>query len=307
MTTGTAKAGSRSTRGRLLHEPLVHFVAIGAFLFGLYALVGEGGIGDLDPTIRLTQSDVNGIRTAWSRRWGRAPDPIELRSLIEERIREEVLYREAVAMGLDQDDAIVRRRMVQKIEFLSEDLTPQVEPSPDESETFFVEHLEDYRLPLRLTFTHVYLSRDQRGPAVASDAEALLVRLRDLETVERPSGLGDRFMLQHDYALQSAREIARLFGGPFANRLMELEPGVWQGPVESGFGLHLVLIRERRESLLPALEEVLDQVRLDFQSQRRRQANEAFYRDLRQRYRVEIEGFEIDWAKEGESSAGDGS
>lgn len=298
---------SRSTKSRLLHEPLVHFVAIGAVLFGLYALVGANGIGNLDPTIRLTQADVNGIRLAWSRQWGREPDPIELRNLIEDRIREEVLYREAVAMGLDQDDAIVRRRLVQKIEFLSEDLTAQVEPSPAQSKTFFEDHLEDYRLPTRLTFTHVYLSRDQRGPAAASDAEALLVRLRGLETVERLTDLGDRFMLQHDYVLRSASEITRLFGRPFANRLMELDPGAWQGPVESGFGLHLVLIRERRESRLPELEEVLKEVRLDFQSQLRRQANVAFYRDLRERYRIEVDGIEIDSAKEGHSAAGDGS
>ena len=272
---------------RFLREPLVHFLALGVLLFVLFALFGGSG-GDPDSTILVTEADVGRIAATWQRQWGRLPTRAELSSLVDQHIREEVLYREALAMGLDRDDTIVRRRLVQKIEFLSEDLALPTEPSEEDLRAWFEQERERYRVPARVSFTHVYLSRDRRGERTAADARDLLAELR-AEGVARAPARGDRFMLQYDLVLRSEAEVARDFGSGFAAAVLDLTVGDWQGPVESGYGLHLVRVSERTESRLPELDEVRDEVRNDLATDLRRRANEDFYRQARERYRVQVQ------------------
>ena len=276
----------------MLREPLVHFLVLGAVLFGLYLAVGERGSGT-GLRLRVTASEIERIRIAWERQWRRPPSVVELENLIERHIREEVLYREALALGLGEDDTIVRRRLVQKIEFLSEDLAVQAEPDGEELARFLAAEPERYRVPDRFSFSHVYLSRDLRGAAVTGDAERLLVELRAASPESRPPGVGDRFMLQYAYVRKSEVEIGRLFGNKFGERLVALEVGSWQGPIESGYGLHLVRLEERLDSRLPELAEIRDRVRGDYLTERRHEANTAFYRSLRERYEIEVEGFPL--------------
>jgi hypothetical protein len=273
----------------LLREPLVHFLVLGAALFGLYLAVGQQPF-DSDLKLRVTSGTVERIRTTWQRQWGRPPSDVELRNLVEQHIREEVLYRAALALGLGEDDTIVRRRLVQKIEFLSEDLAIQAEPDDDELASFLAADPERYRVPARFSFAHVYLSRDLRGDAVFGDAERLLAELRSASPESLTSGLGDRFMLQYEYVRKSEVEIGRLFGSGFGERLAVLEIGDWQGPIESGYGLHLVRVEERLDSRFPALAEIRGKVEGDYLTERRREANSAFYRGLRARYEIEVEG-----------------
>ena len=267
----------------------MHFLALGAAVFGLYLLVGQRHF-ESDLRVRVTAGEVGRIRTTWQRQWGRPPSEVELQNLIEQHIREEILYREALAMGLGEGDTIVRRRLVQKIVFLSEDLAVQSEPDGEELASFLAGDPERYRVPARFSFAHVYLSRDLRGGAVVADAEQLLAELRDRSPESLPSGAGDRFMLQYEYVRKSEVEIGRLFGSGFGERLAVLEIGDWQGPIESGYGLHLVRVEERLDSRLPALAEIRGKLEGDYLTERRREANSAFYRGLRDRYEIEVEG-----------------
>ena len=273
---------------RLLREPLVHFLLLGVLLFVVFGVAGPGG-GDLqDRRIVVTEAAVQRIVATWQRQWGRSPSDRELAHLVEQHIREEVLYREAMALGLDQNDSIVRRRLVQKLEFLSEDLAVPREPATEDLEAFFASEIERYRVPKRLSFTHVYLSRDRRGDRVEADAASLLAKLRRSDE-ERAPAMGDRFMLQYDFVRKSEAEIGRDFGSSFAAALIELDGGGWEGPVESGYGLHLVRVSERSPSRLPALEDVRKEVTNDYTAHLRKQANESFYSELRARYDISLQ------------------
>ena len=160
MTTPLAKLrGSRWAK-----EPLVHFLALGAFIFVLDGWLG-GSSGDLaqGSAWSSTRSESPGSSRGWTRQWRRPPTEAELRGLIENRIREEVLYREALAMGLDQDDTIVRRRLVQKVEFLTEDMAAQSEPTDEQLSSYLQENHERYQVPARLSFRHIYFNADERG------------------------------------------------------------------------------------------------------------------------------------------------
>jgi hypothetical protein len=199
------------------------------------------------------------------------------------------LYREALAVGLDQNDVVVRRRMVQKMELLSEDLALLVDPTDRELQAFFRERQQEYRVPPRLSFSHVYFNTDRRGPAAEDDAHRVLEELRaEAPPPARASERGDRFMLQYDYALRTPQEVQQAFGSRFAEALFGLESG-WQGPVVSGYGIHLVNIGERVESRIPEYVEIRDRLVTDYNRMRRDRANEALYEGLREGYEVEID------------------
>jgi hypothetical protein len=209
--------------------------------------------------------------------------------LIDDYIREEVLYREALAMGLDRDDTIVRRRLRQKLEFLTEETVETVAPSDAELQTFLQQHANAFRVEPRLAFQHVYLSRNRRGDATDTEARELLAQLSTGDAATGPTALGDPFLLPHEFALSSCSEIARLFGDAFATQLQDLEPGRWAGPIASGYGLHLVYVRERVDGRVPALAEVRQAVQREWFAARRKAVNEQFYQRLRAQYTVVVE------------------
>ncbi len=270
-------------------EPLVHFLAIGAFLFAAYLWLNDPYATSTSTRIEVSANDIDLLRTRWMKQWQRPPTQPELESLIEAHIREEVLYREALALGLDKDDTIVRRRMAQKVEFLVADLAVPTEPDEAELRAYFQENQERYRQPVSLSFAHIYFNPDRRGSSIQRDAQAELDRLQAVkESPERARERGDRFMLAHEYVEKSAPEIARDFGQAFVRRLVELEPETWQGPVASGYGLHLVYISDRTESRLPEFAAVREKVENDFLIDRRREVNELAYQRLRERYEIVV-------------------
>ena len=271
---------------RWLREPLLHFLILGAALFWLAGALGDPADGRARRIV-LTAGDVEQLGAGFERTWQRPPSAQELAGLLEDRVREEIFYREALALGLDRDDTIVRRRMRQKMEFLSEDLAA-VEPSEVELESWLASHRDAFRIEPRVAFRQVFLSRDRRGERVAADALRLLGELRAGKAGLDPSALGDPLPLPAEGEGLSASEVSRLFGGAFSARLFELAPGRWEGPVESAYGLHLVYVRERVEGRDPALAEVRDAAAREWLAERREKAREAFYRDLRSRYEVEI-------------------
>lgn len=286
MASGYLANGDR-LRG-LLAEPLFHFFLLGAGLFGLHALVGSPGNDAREPIV-VTRGQVEHLATTFARTWQRPPTARELDGLIQDHVREEVYAREAAALGLDRDDVVVRRRLRQKMEFLTEDSVEPPPPTDDQLTRFLAEHPERYRVEPALAFRHVYLSRDRRGAAAEVDARAMLERLAAAGPDADVSTLGDSLPLPADVELSSRGELARLFGEPFAARLMETDAGRWVGPIESGYGLHLVYIRRREDGRLPALSEVRAQVARDWAIDRRTEAVEAAYRTLRDRYVVTVD------------------
>jgi hypothetical protein len=272
---------------KLLKEPLVHFLIAGALLFGFYGLLNPGAGDADDRIIEITPGTVERLRDAWTRQWRRPPTQEEMEGLIEDHVREEVLYREAIALGLEQDDTIIRRRLAQKMEFLSEDLGTLAEPADAELRAFFDERQAEFAEPARVSFSHVYFSPDQRGTRANSDAELALVELRAADVIDVEER-GDRFLMQSRYQSLTERDATQLFGGAFADRLFELPVGDWEGPVKSGFGWHLVRISEREAPRLPEFDVVREDVRREFDYERQRAARDATYEALRSRYVVTI-------------------
>jgi hypothetical protein len=273
---------------QLLREPLVHFLLLGATLFGVFALVGDRG-SERPSHIVITPGHLEHLMVSFTRTWQRPPTAQELARLIDDSIREEVLYREAMAMGLDRDDTIVRRRLRQKLEFLTEETAEMAAPSDEELQTFLQQHLDAFRVEPRLAFRHVYLSCDRRGDAASAEARRLLMQLTRGDAAMDTTALGDPFLLPSKFALVSRSEIARLFGDAFATQLQPLELGRWTGPIESAYGLHLVCVLERVDGRIPALAEVREAVQREWLAARRKAANEQFYQRLRARYTVIVE------------------
>lgn len=268
---------------KLWREPLLHFFLLGTLLFLLGGSTRGPG-GARSTSIRVTQADLDRLSAVWQTQWGRPPNGQEMLALVRGWVREEVLYREALAMGLDRDDTIIRRRLVQKMEFLSEDTTEPGEPGEEELAAFLAANPERFTVPARVDFEHVYVSSDQRGEQAEADARALLAELRAGRA--DPRDLGDRFMLQREYVRKSQTEIAQLFGRDFAEQLFALEPGDWCGPVVSGYGLHLVRVRSRSEPRLPSVDEIRPELARELLADRSRQANRRAYERIRDRYDI---------------------
>lgn len=270
---------------RWLREPLVHFLLLGGSFFVLYWAVGGSQSAASDRTIRLAEGDVQRLAAAWQLQWSRPPSVEELTNLVKEHIREEIFYREALALGLDQDDSIVRRRLAQKMQFLSEDVAEQQEPSDDELRKFFVQNSERFEIPARVTFTHIYFSVDKRSDRADDDAKEALEAIRGGAD---PAGIGDRFMLQNYYAVRSKDDIAGMFGAAFAEDLFGRRGEGWHGPVKSGYGLHLVRVEQRIDALKPAWEKVRAEVASAWSDENRRTANDKLYEKLRGEYDIDI-------------------
>jgi hypothetical protein len=273
---------------KLLREPLVHFLLLGAGLFVAFGLVGER-TGSEPREIVATQGQIESLAIGFARTWQRPPTDTELEGLIQDYIREEVYYREALALGLDKDDIVIRRRLRQKMEFVTDDVAAQAEPTDDELSAYLKAHPETFRVERRFTFSQVYLNPDRHGQNLARDAELLLAKLNEAGGQADVSALGDPFLLNHKFEAVPGSEVAKQFGEAFAAKLGALSPGHWQGPVESGYGVHLVFVGQRAGGRVPALEEVREAVRREWANAERLEANEQFYQGLLKRYTVTIE------------------
>ncbi len=273
---------------KLLREPLLHFLVIGAGLFFLFNQVDNPEIGT-DNRIVVTQANLDRLAAVWLRRMGRPPTSQEREQQLDHYIREQVLYREALAMGLDKDDAVVKRRMAQKLEFIFEDIATPPEPDDAQLQDYLKKHPEKFRRPARYTFSHIYLSVDKRGDKALDDAKLLLARLQhSTHKIDLPAA-GDALMLDHHYTDTSQPEVSQLFGQQFSEKLNSIKSGLWTGPLDSAYGVHLVNLQQRTDTRLPKLVEIRDQVKREYIYDRQRDANEQFYKNLRKRYEVIVE------------------
>jgi hypothetical protein len=292
-------SASRVAIGRWLREPLLQFLLAGLLLFvGYQWLNPKSAAPDPDRRIELTADDLRQIQLAWLAQGREALSPEQLRQLVEARVREEILYREALALGLDQDDTIVRRRLAQKMEFLFEDVAALQEPTGETLRAWFEKHAERFAAPARASFRHLYFSPDVRGERARDDAARAVAQLAggpvDAPTAE---ALADPFMFQDYYGDRSFDEIARDFGPGFSSALFDLTPGAWAGPIESGYGWHLVWIDGITPTHVPTFEGVESDVRREWVEEQRAEIRERAFAAMRARYEIvlpeELDGTDL--------------
>ncbi|HTY42041.1 MAG TPA: peptidylprolyl isomerase [Thermoanaerobaculia bacterium] len=271
-----------------LREPLLHFLLLGAALFAVSRFVKPSADRTAPSRqIVLTLEDLRQLQIGFAAQWQRAPTEQEMLGLIESKIKEEILYREALAMGLDKDDTIVKRRMAQKMEFLAEDVSASHEPTTEELKAWFAKNTAMFTQPARVTFRHLYFSPDKRGKGAWTDANQALTKLSG-----KPAGwagaaaLGDPFMFQDYLADRTPDQIAKDFGPPFAKTLFVQKPGAWTGPIESGYGWHLVFVDSLMPERASAFEEVEPDVKTAWLASRKAEAWDAAYKAMRARYEL---------------------
>lgn len=271
----------------MTREPLVHFLLIGAALF--LAFEWSGGAGSSGGRILITRGQIEHLAQSFEIVWLRPPTGQELKGLVDDYVREEVAIREAMSMGLDRDDTVIRRRLRQKLEFTVEDSVEAHPPTDDDLMLWLEKHPESFRSEPAISFRQVYVSRDRRGGAADEFARRLLEELGREGAEASIEPLGDPLMLPQEVSLSPRSDVGGLFGEDFTSRVFALEPGRWEGPIESGYGLHLVWVRERVEGRLPALGEVRDAVAREFLLARRKAELEATYEQMLSKYTVVIE------------------
>jgi parvulin-like peptidyl-prolyl isomerase len=272
----------------LLREPLIHFLLIGAVLFGLYSFTNPGRPATApSKEIRLSLDEIRQLTLLYQSQWRRLPTPQELERMVENKVQQEILYREALAMGLDKDDEIVKRRMAQKMQFLAEDVAAAREPATAELKSWFEQNGAKFAQPPRLSFRHLYFSSDRRGTRARDDAEQARAKLAGQPVDAKiASSLADPFMFQEFYRDRAPEYLAKEFGPPFALAVAKLPPGSWQGPVESGFGWHLVFVDTLIPGRVPAFEEVEPDVRTAWLNEQKALAWEKAYKEMRAKYTV---------------------
>ena len=273
---------------RIIREPLFHFLLLGAVIFAAYGIATRHKT-DKPGEIVVTQGTIENLVTGFTRTWQRPPTEVELHGLVRDYIREEAAYREALAMGLDRDDMIVRRRLQQKLEFVSDDLATRTEPTDAELQKFLQEHSDSFKTEPLFTFRQIYFNPQLRGEHLRAEVAHALAELQRAGSGSDGANVGDPFLLQLAFENISLADLKKTFGEQFAGALSGVPVGSWQGPIESGYGGHLVYVAKHVESHLPAFSDVRDQVRREWFDAKRKLATDAFYEALLSRYKVRIE------------------
>ena len=282
------KRGWWTTIKRWLREPLLHFLLIGAVLFAIYSYMNRGRMG-IEPSkqIAVTLDDLRTMETYFESQWHRPPTPQEFQAMVEDKVREEVLYREGLAMGLDKDDTIVKRRMAQKMQFLAEDVAAAHEPSTAELKAWFDKNKDKFALPSRYSFRHLYFSPDKRGKNAQEDAAKALTKIAGQpEDTKLAASLADQFMFQDYYGDKAPSAVAKEFGPQFAVALEKVKPGSWQGPIESGYGWHLVFMDTVIPGRIPAFEEIEPDAKTAWLAEQKATAWQKAYAEMRAKYTV---------------------
>jgi len=267
----------------VMREPLLHFLVAGAGLFLLFEIVSEPETTG-DEQIIVTSGHIEHLSSLFVKTWQRPPSDVELRGLIDSYILEEVLYREATAIGLDQDDTIIRRRLKQKMEFLVDDFSA-ADPSDADLQKFLDDDPERFRIDARISFEHVYLV-----DAEANAIDATLAALQSGDPLDPgiavPSGL-----LPRRFADAPETLISGQFGENFKDAVFALGVGKWEGPVESPFGVHLVKVEQIDEGRVPSVSENRKVIERDWLADRRRSAQKALFDQLKAKYSITIEEY----------------
>jgi hypothetical protein len=272
---------------RLLREPLLHFITIGGLMFAVYAANSEPT--ETPPDMIVVSADrIEQIKTGFSAVWKREPSKEEVTAMIEEEVRAEVYYRDGIALGLDQNDTIVRRRIRLKMEFMMDNAANAIESTAGELEDFYAANTQDYNTELRLAFEQIYLG-------ARPDQETVTGILGQLATTPDmdPFLLGVHTNLPSQLGYSSEAAVYGVFGKGFFSQLVKLAPNIWAGPVKSTYGLHLVRILDTLPVTTPPLSEVKDEVLMDWKALKRQEIRNLDYERRRKKYTVDIDRTQI--------------
>jgi hypothetical protein len=274
----------------LLREPLVHFLLLGTALFVLDVSLRPTVPAAATGEIVVSEARVRSLAHNFARTWQRPPTREELDGLIESHVREEVMVREALALGLDRDDAIIRRRLQQKMEFVSEEAAALARPTEEELEVYMKAHPESFRAEPRVSFAQVYLDPRKRSTGVEAEAKRLLDGLNRAGATPDLGKLGDRLLLlESTYQDVPQSDVARLFGTEFADALVRQPTGRWVGPLTSGYGVHLVKVEALGPGGARLLNEVRSLVEREWANVKRKELAKAFYEKLRTKYTIAVQ------------------
>jgi len=273
---------------RLTGEPLIHFLLLGALLFAVYHYVQpDRGAAESSKEIKLSLDELAHLTLQFQSQWRREPTPKEFNRLVESKVQAEILYREAMAIGLDKEDEIVKRRMAQKMQFLAEDVAAAREPATDELKSWYAQNTVKFAMPKRFSFRHLYFSPDLRGTRARDDALKALNQLAGQpQDAQLSASIFDPFMFQEYYRDRAPEYLGKEFGPPFAQAIPQLPVGSWQGPVESGFGWHLVFVDTVIPGRVPDFEEIEQEVKTAWLAEQKALARQKAYKDMRAKYTV---------------------
>ena len=275
---------------RLLQEPLFHFLLLGIVLFGAYGVLSpEPESVDEPLRVELTADDLRQLAVMWLAQGRLLPTPEQMRSLVEQKVTEEILAREAVNLGLDQDDQIIKRRLAQKMDFLLADLATLQPPTDEELGAWFAANGERFAQPPHISFRHLYFSFDRHGEGTRDAATAALGQVASLgPDAPELASIADPFMFRNYYGDATPEQMAKEFGPDFAAGLFEFRPGSWQGPIESGYGWHLIWVDSFETGRVPAFEEVEPAIKEAWVDERYREIKGRAFDEMRSRYTVVV-------------------
>ena len=273
---------------KLLREPLFHFLLLGGLIFAVHAWRNTQHTEAVDVArIEVSAATITRLKEGWTRQFQRTPDADDMRGMVEAHIREEILCREALAMGLDREDTIVRRRMAQKMEFLTQDIATAIAPDEASLAKYFAQHAERYARPAQVSFRHVYFSSEKRGVKLDADAKEALASLAKPGVSDET--FGDAFLQGFEFSDQGGQDLTSIFGQEFAAAVMKAPANAWSGPIPSSYGVHLVRVTRRGEPQPVELASVREVVLRDLLDERRRAANDEVLTRMKQNYDVVID------------------
>jgi peptidyl-prolyl cis-trans isomerase C len=282
----------KSWFGLLIREPFAHFLVLGVLIFFIGEYFKKHHFNE-QYEIRITNKDVYRMASLWEKQYGSIPAPIQLQSLIDNYIREEVLYREGLEAGLIKDDEVVRRRIAQKEEFLFQDLAVIDDPTEDQLKEYYEKNKSKYTVPEKLSFSHIYFSPDVAGEDYAFKRATNVLKELQSKNLNRAPELGDRFAYLYDYANQSKEDIYHLFGGSiFTDSIFYFPVKKWHGPVHSGYGWHSVYVNGLSAVAYQPLSEIKEKVKTDYLQDTRDRKNAEVYKKLEDKYII-VKDYEI--------------
>ena len=280
----------------LLREPLVHFLLLGSVLFLAYSFLPKR-LSNEPGKILITQGQLVSMRDAFATSRQRQPTQEEFDGLIRDRIREEVFYQEALALGLDKDDIIIRRRLQQKMEFIANDVSIPVDPGDAALSDFMMKHPELFHEEIKFSFRQIYLNPQLRGNNLKQDMSGLVSELNKSNGKDNFRKMGDASLLPPEMLDVNSSEVTNQFGEEFTKQLSKLPIGTWVGPVTSTYGVHILCVGKINQEGVPALADIRDVVIREWDVAFQQQANEKFYQELLKNYTITIESPENEKTK----------
>lgn len=278
---------------KLALDPLVHFLLAGVLIYGAYGLFEDESAEESLRTINVTQGEIKALSDQWARVWSRPPTELEIEGALRSYVRTRILYREAIAMGLDRNDQVIERRLAQKVELLSRGLVTPPPPGDEVLASWYAENSERFREPDTYTITQLFFDPDRRND-VAGDAQSALVKLQSLESIpEDLTRFGDRSMLGQYYSGRDEVELRKSFGSGFVDQVVRLGPGAWHGPVLSGYGVHLVYVHDVMRPQPFVLEDIRDEVQQAWMLEQVDELSALFIDELIARYEIVVEETQV--------------